>query len=177
MKPSAGHSAITATKRKTLNGMSITFRAITSDDLDFLRQVYASARVEELALTGWAEHQKETFLRQQFLAQHRHYQTHFAGDDFLIILLDEHPIGRLYIGRWEEEIRLIDIALLPAYRNAGIGSALIRDILTEASERGKPVRIHVETFNPALRLYQRLGFKSVEDKGVYLLMEWTPDAA
>ena len=74
----------------------------------------------------------------------------------------------------EDEIRIIDIALLSQQRNKGVGSGLLRDILTEAGEKNIPVRIHVEKFNPALNLYQRLGFKEVEDSGVYLLMEWIP---
>jgi len=45
----------------------------------------------------------------------------------------------------------------PAYRNAGIGSALLHAVMAEATQAGKPVRIHVETQNPALRLYTRLG--------------------
>ncbi|MCP4663054.1 MAG: GNAT family N-acetyltransferase [bacterium] len=52
----------------------------------------------------------------------------------------------------------------------------IRYLLTEAEEAGKPVRIHVERFNPAMRLYERLGFTQVDDQGVYYLMEWSPPA-
>ena len=75
-----------------------------------------------------------------------------------------------------DEIRLIDIALLLEHRNAGIGARLLQDLLAEAAQAGKPVRIHVEKFNPALRLYERLGFTPIEDQGVYLLMQWSPDA-
>ena len=82
------------------------------------------------------------------------------------------PIGRLYVDRRTEEIRIIDIALLPEYRGKGVGSKLIRALLDEAEQERMPVRIHVERFNPALRLYRRLGFKVVEDEGVYYLMEW-----
>ena len=84
------------------------------------------------------------------------------------------PVGRLYIARWDDEIRIVDIALLPPSLNAGIGTAILRDILAEAAVAQKPVRIHVEQFNPALRLYERLGFAPIEDKGVYLFMEWAP---
>jgi ribosomal protein S18 acetylase RimI-like enzyme len=89
-------------------------------------------------------------------------------------LIENEPAGRLYVARWQREIRIVDIALLPAFRGRGIGSRLITELLEEGSRKGKNVSIHVETFNPAFRLYQRLGFEVVEDKGVYLLMEWHP---
>src|SRR5206468_633255 len=122
----------------------------------FLYQVYASTRLEELAVTGWDEAQRDAFLRQQFSAQHQYYQEHYAGATFDVIELDGQPIGRLYVARWENEIRIVDIALLPQYRRGGIGSALLKQVLAEGDAAGKPVSIHVEQFNPALRLYERL---------------------
>jgi len=157
--------------------LKLSFRLIRPDDEPFLRRVYASTRLEELAPLGWSPEQQAAFLGQQFDAQHYHYQTHYADAEFLVILLREQPIGRLYVARWPEQIALIDIALLPEYRNAGIGSRLLRGLLDEAATARKPLRIHVEKFNPALRLYRRLGFYPVEDKGVYWYMEWSPPGA
>ncbi len=154
----------------------ITFRPISEEDQDFLRQVYASTRTDELAILDWSEAQKQDFLNMQFHAQHTFYMQQFPEATFDIVLLREQPIGRLYVHRPEHEIRLIDIALLPEYRNDGIGTALLQDLLAEATETGKPLSIHVEKFNPAMRLYERLGFTSIADQGVYLLMEWRPES-
>lgn len=137
----------------------------------FLREVYASTRAAELALVNWSDAERNAFLQVQFNAQHRHYQQHYPTADFLIILRDVEPIGRLYLARLTNEFRLIDIALLPKYRRAGLGTRLLQSILNEASVAGKPVRLHVERFNPALRLYQRLGFTVLEEGQIYLLME------
>jgi ribosomal protein S18 acetylase RimI-like enzyme len=93
-----------------------------------------------------------------------------------VILSDDHPAGRLYVARWREEIRIVDIALLSEHRGMGIGTQLLRDLISESEDSGKPLSIHVERFNPALRLYERLGFRAVADKGVYLLMERPPRA-
>lgn len=93
-----------------------------------------------------------------------------------IILWHERPIGRLYIERRTDEMLGIDIALLPEYRQSGIGTAILRDLLAEAARDGKPFRIHVQKFNRAQRLYERLGFTTLDDDGVYLFMEWRPDA-
>ena len=152
--------------------MAVTFRPIRSGDEPFLSQVYASTRLDELAVTDWNGEQKAAFLQMQFAAQHTFYQENYTSTDFLIVLQDDIPVGRLYVARWKDEIRIVDIALLPAYRGTGIGTAMLRDLLAEANAAGKPVRIHVERDNPALRLYQRLGFEMIEDKGVYLFMEW-----
>ena len=65
----------------------------------------------------------------------------------------------------EDEIRIVDIALLPEFCNRGIGTTLLRGLQSEAAAAGKPLRIHVERFNPAMRLYERLGFRPVADRG------------
>ncbi len=153
---------------------SLSFRPIQPDDEAFLYRVYASTREEELALLDWDEAQKTAFLRMQFTAQHRYYQAQFTAAAFLVILRDGEPVGRLYVERREDEIVIIDIALLPEHRRAGLGGTILRDLLAEADRGGKPVRIHVERFNPALRLYERLGFTRVGDTGVYYLMERAP---
>ena len=155
--------------------MPITFRTIGDDDLPFLAQVYASTRREEMQQAGWCEQQVADFLQSQFDAQHAHYQQHYADASFDLILLVEEPIGRLYLEVMKDEIRIIDIALLPEYRGRGIGSILLNDILDRAASDDLCVRIHVEQFNPALNLYKRLGFVELEERGVYLFLEWRPE--
>ena len=152
-----------------------TLRPVTAEDGPFLFRLYASTRTEELAVVPWDEAQKEAFLRMQFQAQSKFYGESFPGAAFLVVLRDGEPAGRLYVDRRDDEIRLLDVALLPEHRGAGLGTALLRDLTAEAAAAGKPLRIHVERFNPALRLYLRLGFKQIQDQGVYYLMEWRPD--
>ncbi|MCA9733421.1 MAG: GNAT family N-acetyltransferase [Deferribacteres bacterium] len=154
--------------------MKISFRPIQNNDETFLFKIYASTREEELAAVPWTSEQKHEFLRQQFKAQHDHYQKHFSDAQFMLILANDEPIGRLYRDDRENEIRLIDIALLPAFRGQGIGEKMLRDILAEGKRRDVLVRIHVEQNNPALRLYSRLGFQAIEEQGIYYLMEWAP---
>jgi ribosomal protein S18 acetylase RimI-like enzyme len=153
---------------------TLTLRPIRSDDQPFLYKVYASTRLEELAPLRWSAEQQAAFLTQQFNAQHQYYQANYTGADFQIILVNGQQGGRLYVDRGADEIRIVDIALLPEHRGAGIGSSLIKELLAEAQQAGKVVRIHVEKFNPALRLYERLGFSIIDDRGVYWFMEWPP---
>jgi ribosomal protein S18 acetylase RimI-like enzyme len=151
-----------------------TLRPIAADDMELLYQIYASTREEELAQVSWGDGQKEAFLRMQFEAQHRYYQENYSNAQFQLILVDGEPAGRLYLDRRAAEIRIVDIALLPPWRNRGIGTALLKGILAEGERAGLPITIHVECFNPALRLYERLGFRKVEDRGVYYFMEKPP---
>ncbi len=150
----------------------LTFRALTDADLPFLARVYASTRMDELSVVAWSEAEKLAFLRQQFDAQHAHWQTHYHDTDWLVMLRDGEGAGRLYIARWAREHRIVDIALLPEHRGHGLGTALLRDLLDEAARAGKPLSIHVEKMNPAVALYRRLGFVKEADEGVYDLMRW-----
>ena len=156
---------------------TVTLRRIVPADAEFLLRVYASTRNEELAPLPWLKQQKDAFLRQQFEAQSGYWGEHHAGADRAVVEVDGAPAGRCYINRGREEIRLVDIALLPEYRRRGIGASLIRDLLAEAASRGLPVTIHAEAGNRAQKLYERLGFERVEDHGVYVLMRWPPSAA
>jgi len=157
---------------------SITLRPIREEDMELLYRVYYSTREEELRMiVDWTDEMKEAFVRQQFSAQHAWYQEHYVGAKFDVVLVDGVPAGRLYVHRREREIRLVDITLLPEVRNRGIGGALLADLLAESEATGKPLTIHVEKFNPAMRLYQRLGFRSIEDRGPYDLLEWRPSSA
>jgi ribosomal protein S18 acetylase RimI-like enzyme len=152
----------------------LTFRPITDADQPFLKQVYASTRLEELAIVPWSEEQLQAFLEFQFNAQHTFYQNNFKQAHYWVIEQADVPVGRLYLDRRADEICIIDIALLPAYRDRGVGTAVLNTILAEAQAKNQPVRIHVEPNNRALNLYHRLGFRQIGDIGVYHLMEWTP---
>lgn len=152
--------------------MPPTLRPSTAADRPFLGQVYASTRSEELAQVDWPAEQKQAFLDQQFNAQDAHYRAYYPTAQFLIIEQAGEPVGRLYLAEWPGELRVMDIALLPAFRGRGWGTALLQDILAQARAQGLAVSIHVEKFNPAYRLYTRLGFCPVGEHGIYDLLRW-----
>ena len=149
---------------------SLSLREATPEDEPFLFEVYASTRIEELEGVGWDDAQKQAFFRMQFVARER---SHPRVDD-RIILLNGRPIGRMMVDRTGEAILLRDIALLTEFRNAGIGSRLIQDLMKEASSAGKPIQLHVVASSPAVKLYERLGFCRTGDEAAYLEMKWIP---
>lgn len=150
----------------------IAYRPMVEEDLPFLAALYASTRAEEVAQTGWPPEMQRAFLAQQHHAQHHHYQTYYKGAEWLIVERAGEPVGRLYLDRSEGRHHVIDISLAPAVRGQGMGGAIMADILDAAREAGQGVAINVERNNPALHLYERLGFELAEDQGVYLYMEW-----
>ena len=150
----------------------VVYSEETSDDREFLLELYGSTREAELEQTDWSNAQKSEFVRMQFDAQFKYYAQHYPDTLRLIIRQNDEALGRLYLDRWADEHRIVDIALLPRARGQGFGTAILNDLKEEADASEKPLTIHVEKNNPAMSLYRRLGFKTIEDKGVYDLMEW-----
>lgn len=155
--------------------LGLAVRPETADDIQFLFRLYASMRWDELAgITDWTDEQKLAFLAQQFQAQRTHYQTHYYDADFLVVERHGVAVGRLYLFRNRVDIRVVDIGMLPEARNLGLGTALLNALFTEARATGRSVSVHVEGFNPAKALYERLGFREIGEAGPYKLMEWRP---
>ena len=152
-----------------------TLRPARPEDREHLLAVYASTRAQELAPVPWTDAQKAAFVKMQFDAQDVHYKEHYEGATYEVIEVDGVPAGRLYLHRTPKEIRLVDIALLPSFRGKGIGTRLLAELIVEAKAKSVPLTIHVEIFNPARRLYERLGFAPVEEHGVHVLMERLPE--
>lgn len=166
-------TATTPARATTLSG--VTLRPCGAADLEFLYRVYAASRAAEMALLAdWSAAQVEAFLRFQFQAQHRHYQTHYPSARYEVIVRDGENAGRLYVQPMENEIRVMDIALLPQHRGQGIGGALMREVLDEAARTRRFVSLHVEADNPAKRLYERMGFAVAGEASFYKLMRWIP---
>jgi ribosomal protein S18 acetylase RimI-like enzyme len=153
----------------------ITLEPEQPDDDGFLFELYSTTRADEMALTPWKDEQRRAFLRQQYEFRRRHYRGYHSGAEYLLIRRAGGAIGRIVIDRREDEIRIVDIAMVPEHRSRGIGSQLIHELLVEASRRSIPVTLHMERHNRAAALYQRLGFRVIEDSGVYLFLKWAPE--
>lgn len=154
--------------------MNIELRPVCTNDQDFLYRLYASTRLAELALFGWNPAQQEAFLRMQFNAQQQSYEMTYQGADHQVILLDSRPVGRILVHRENNAHVLVDIALLDEYRNRGIGTRLLQQLIASTAQQGAPLRLQVIKSNPALHLYQRLGFVKTGAEGMHFQMEIKP---
>jgi ribosomal protein S18 acetylase RimI-like enzyme len=188
--PASGEKAATDEKRKGATDSlppqaadalalpdAIRLRPIADADLPFLERVYASTRTTELAQTDWSEEQKASFLGFQFRAQHQHYLAHYHGALYFVVEQAGVPVGRLYLHWRADDLRIMEIALLPEARGQALGRTLLAALMARAALDGRSVSIHVEQMNPAMRLYLRLGFRKIGEHGIYHLMEWRPDAS
>ena len=155
----------------------IRLSPVTPADEGFLFRVYASTRAEEMTLVPWTDEQKQAFLWQQFTAQRQHYLTYYPQAEYYLLCRAEVALGRLILNYAEQQLVVIDIALLPEFRNTGLGTAILKKLMEEARHKGLSIVLRVEFFNPALRLYTRLGFvKTREVNSVYYELVWTPVA-
>jgi len=147
-------------------------RPLRPEDESFLFKLYASTREEEIEAWGWDKARQEAFIRMQFTAQQRWYQAAYPRAEHQLIILKDNPIGHILVLREETKIELIDISLLPEYRNGGVGTALLGELIEESRKSGVPLRLQVQRNNQAaIRLYRRLGFSATEEDEVYCRME------
>ena len=151
--------------------MNLRLLPITSADDSFLLEVYASSRAEEMKLAAWTDGVKHAFIKFQFETQSRHYFKTYPNGSFDVVKLNGESAGRFYTVELNDEIRILDATLSPEFRNQGIGTKLVTDVLAAAYLKNKSVRIHLETYNPSRRLFSRLGFRLISEEGIYDLWE------
>jgi GNAT superfamily N-acetyltransferase len=155
------------------NGEELKLRPIIRDDEEFLLSVYESTRADELAQVDWPEEQKKAFLKWQSERQRQEYEARYPSAEYDLIVIGDRPAGRIWIGTDDQQIRLLDIALLPEFQNRGAGTVLLHWLIEEATRANKPLRHMVFVLNnDAHRFYERLGFKVIEELGAYKHMEY-----
>jgi len=154
--------------------MKVNLRTVSFADEQFLFRVYASTRADELGAVFWSEEQLEAFLKMQFALQQRAHAAQHPQAEHQIVLFDDVAAGAIRVNRTTDEIHLVDIALLPEYRNAGIGSSLLKELLAEGERSRRTVSLQVLKTNRAIKLYERMGFSVAAEDGAYLRMEWRP---
>jgi len=150
----------------------VALRPATDGDAALEQAVYVEGRRAEMAVTGWPDAMVETFLADQFRLQTLHYTRHYASAERWIVEVGGVAAGRLILITAGDELRVVDIGLLPPFRGRGVGTALIAHAVGEAARRGLTrIGLHVEPGNPARRLYLRLGFVPRGLAGAYEKME------
>ncbi len=154
--------------------MNVSLRNATPEDEPFLFKLYVSMRAEEFSAVPWSEEQLEAFLRTQFTMQQRTYDAKYPQAKHKIILCDGVDAGTVRFNSTPEEIHLVDLILLPEYRNQGVGSTFLKQLQMEAEVAGRTISLQVVNTNPAIRLYKRVGFSVLYEEAAYLFMKWSP---
>jgi len=153
----------------------IQLRAAEEKDASFIEAVYRTTREAELNLTNWSEFQKSAFISMQSAAQLSDYKKKFPAARFQVIVYKKKDIGRFFTCETENEIRLLDITILPEYTGKGIGTNLLQRLIQRSNKVQRKISLHVIASNPAMKLYQRLGFVQIKKDGLYYYMERKPE--
>jgi len=153
----------------------IQLRPVEEKDTAFIEAVYRTTREAELNLTNWSEHQKNAFISMQAAAQHAEYKAKFPNVKFQVIIYNKKSAGRFYTAENENEIRLMEMTILPEFRGKGIAKELLQQSIERSNKIQKKLSCHVEASNPILKFYQRLGFVHLKNNGRYFYMEREPD--
>lgn len=151
---------------------AVTIRPeVWPDDERLLLTIYDATRRPELEVLGWPDAEVDAFIRMQFDAQSRHYRSWYPHASFSVILAGGDPVGRLVLDRSATDLLIVDLALLPVFQRAGIGSSVVRRVLDEARVTGRSVRCQVELGNPARAFWEHLGFIARGMNGAHVAME------
>lgn len=156
-----------------LTARGIFLQPTREEDTPFQRALFETARPDAVILAAWPDAVRRPFLDQQFQFQTLHYARVYPDADWLLVVGNGAPVGRLIVWRAPAEWRLVDIALLPAWRGQGLGTLLLQTIQAGARQAGAPcLRLMVDMQNPARRLYERLGFVTEEESIPAVSMRW-----
>jgi GNAT superfamily N-acetyltransferase len=166
-EPASGFAAFAAS---ALGKAGIELRTATPADAALIALIYATTREEELRAVPWTPAQKQAFTDEQSRMQEKHYALHYPNAERLIVRALGEDVGRLYVDTTRAEVRLMEVTLMTAHRNHGIGGRIMEQVLQYADALGLPTSLHVEPFNPARRMYVRMGFEPREARGFYELM-------
>lgn len=147
-------------------------RPVTDDDREVLLEIYKASREIELSMTNWAPELRRRFCEIQLDAQTAHYKELYPDASHQIILVDEIPAGRTYVHRGDDQIAILDLAILAEFRGRGIGTSVIKRLQAEAEASSRFLRVYLEDFNPAQKLFITLGFRPVEDEQINIRYEW-----
>ncbi len=150
-----------------------------SDDV-FLFELFVFSRERELSPLPAAI--RDIVARQQFESYGVATTTTYPKAENLIV---EVPLavdglsmpaaaGRLLVDDNDERLLVIDMAIHPDHRNRGLGAALLQMMMEKCRRDGKILQGSVSPYNPARRLYARLGITERQAGHGYIGLEWRP---
>ena len=142
--------------------MDYSLRPAAERDFDFLYNLKVACLKEYVTATyGWDEQD-----------QLRRFSDSFDPSSTEIIVVKEQDVGQISLEEQASEIFIAGIYILPAWQNLGLGSTVLKDVLSRGAERGTGVRLQVLKVNPASRLYERIGFTVVEETDTHYKMHF-----
>jgi GNAT superfamily N-acetyltransferase len=152
--------------------MNTVLKLATPEDQAFLAELYNDVRSVDFSPLGLPEPMLAQLLAMQFQAQQSGYAAQFPQAIDQILWHGATRIGRMLVNESENEIWLVDIAILSAYRGQGLGGHFLQELCVRATAAQLPLHLSVRFNNPAQRLYERLGFVRTGGDGMHISMEF-----
>jgi ribosomal protein S18 acetylase RimI-like enzyme len=153
--------------------MTVSQRPTTPEDETFVRQLILDTVTEELMAWSWPEPMRSHLLEIQYFSRRGGIRARFPEAED--VLVDGEPAGWHVLAELPDEIRWIEIMIRPERRRQGVATAVLAESMAEADRTRKPGRFSVNVTNePAIRLYERLGFRRTGGDEAQHFMEYTP---
>lgn len=147
---------------------TVELRRATRGDEQFLRALFAEARLDVFATMPLDRAQLTQLVRMQFDAQAAGYRTAYPRSIDNVIVVDNAAAGRLWLDEDAESVHVLDIAVAKSYRRRGIARSVLGEIIDRARRSGRAVRLSVwHADDAALALYSSLGFRTRDDGSGY----------
>jgi ribosomal protein S18 acetylase RimI-like enzyme len=141
--------------------MRLVIRPATSNDSSFSYAVKRAALGDYVAqVWGWDE-----------TVQQNYHAADWAAHRPDIVELDDIPIGTLEVVEHHDHLYIGEFYLLPQYQRRGIGTELLRRVLTQADAAAVPVRLQFLKVNPVRSLYERHGFEVAGESATHYFAE------
>ena len=107
--------------------------------------------------------------------QENHFRERWDPTNRQILMIEGEIAGMVQIDHFPDRHKLALIEIHPAYQNQGIGSSLIQAAIAAAHAQNLPLTLHVLKANyAAKRLYERLGFRRIEERKDRFVMQIDP---
>lgn len=152
--------------------MNIVLKKRTTDDADFIFQLFSEYKTEELCADNWPEEMKQQIISMQFNAHEQHYRTNLPDASDSIVFFKNEKAGRIIVHETPESFHIADIILLKEYRNKGIGRTLLERVIKKARQEGKTTRLKVNKGNRAIGLYKKIGGEIIRESATNYVMEF-----
>jgi hypothetical protein len=154
--------------------MDVQLKKKEKDDSEFLFRLFEELKIAELNIASWPELMKNQLVAMQYNAFEKMIKNEYPNSEDYLVVFNFQKAGRLQLNDDNEVLKILNISLLPAFQNLGIGSKIIKDIIINAGVKNKLVYLEVDKANPVFSLYKKLGFTVYAQDELKYYMKYFP---
>lgn len=158
-----------------MSKLRMTLRPVEATDEGMLRALFAESLRPKLRAAGLAPREVELLVEMQF--RDRSTRPHSAEGELQqsVVEVAGVEVGLFVLDRRPGETRIVEFALLAAFRGRGFGTSLLRSLQREAASEGRLLGLCIARDSAAQRFCKRLGFREVAADELHVEMAWEAD--